>query len=282
VVTGKFFLWLDTNSTTTVGTAMTKLTPHPQFFITSGTTRASNGTNTTLTYQVLAQRQLSFTSTIETSNGPIKTSWQQTLQYSNIGTFENAGNNQTNTQMTSGIEISSSGYSRKFSYPLYVMSTVESDPVSKGMGIGGIVDRSKNLQVLGSSVFPSGLEFYPNEGPYDGYSLMTRQNGSAGYSMNPTLRQSVSWGATEQDYVLAGVMAKKLEYPQVPFMVGSTPLYSRVVLAVNGSVARDSLQSVAEGKEKGRGEEDVDRGFAMMKAGNFVGGKYIQDGIGWS
>lgn len=283
VVTGKLFLWLDSNGSTTVGTAMTKLTPSPQFFITSGTTKAPNGTNITLTYQVLAQRQLSFSSTIETSSGSIKTSWQQTLQFSNIGRFENLGNNQTNNQMTSGIEVSSNGYSRKFSYPLYGRSSVNVDPVSKNMGIGGIIDRSKNIQVLGSSIFPTGLQTYPNEVPYDGYSIMTRQNGSAGYQMNPTLRQSVSWGSTEQDYVFAGVTAARQNYLQVPIMVGSTPLYSRLVLAVNGSVTKDSLQSVPEneGKSGEKEEEGVDRGFAMMKPSNIFGGNYIPDRTGW-
>jgi len=256
---------------------MTKLTPNPQFFLTSGTSKTRNGTNTTLTYQVLAQRQLSFTSTIETSDGPITTSWQQTLQYSNIGKAENGGNNQTNNQMTSGVEVSSNGYSRKFSYPLYCYSTVDSDPVSKSMAISGIIDRSKNIQVIGSSVFPTGLESYPNEGPYDGFSVTTRQNGTAGYKMNPALRQSISWGATEQDYMFSGINAARNSYPQVPFMVGKTPLFERRVLAVNGSVARDSLQSVPQ---------DVNRndvlGVAMMRPANVVGARYIRDDSnGW-
>lgn len=145
------------------------------------------------------------------------------------------------------------------------------------MGIGGMIDRSKILQVLGPTIFPSGLESFSEQGLFDGYSLVTRQNGSSGYSQNPVLRTGTSYGATEQNYVFAGVMADTGDEMQTPLMVGSsTPLYSRVVLAVNGSVARDSMQNVDEGVVEG----DVDRDFAMMQMGNFIGGKFIQDGFG--
>ncbi|QDS76576.1 hypothetical protein FKW77_007034 [Venturia effusa] len=275
VVTGKLFLWLDVSNATRSGTSMTKMAPPPQFFITSMTTKASNGTNTTLTYQVLAQRQLSYSSTIQTSTGPVTASWQQTLQYSNIGSFTNNGNNQTNTQMTSGLDISSTGYSRKFSYPLYVMSNIENDPATNTMAISGVLDRSKNIQVQGVSVFPSGLESFPDTDVSDGYSLMTRQNGSSGLSQNPVLRTGTNYGITEQEYTFSGVkMGAAGAIAQVPFGTGTQPLFQRSVLAVNGSVARDSLQKVGEGPV-GTKEGFVDQEFALMNGTGFVGGKFV-------
>ncbi|TID15661.1 hypothetical protein E6O75_ATG07989 [Venturia nashicola] len=288
VVTGKLFLWLNPSNSTTTGTPLTKLTPVPQFFITSSTTKSpNNGTNSTLTYQVLAQRQLSFTSTLETSTGPVTASWQQTLQYSNIALFTNNGNNQTNTQMTSGLDHSSSGYSRRFSYPLYVMSSVTggNGAVDAAMGLTGVLDRAKNVQVFGQSVFPDGLEDFMDEGRFDGWSLATRQNGSSGYTPSTLLKKGTSYGATEQEYVFAGVKVGDEGVAnragdgtvQVPFAMGTEPLFSRSVLAVNGSVARDSLQNVDQ-RVIGNGimkEEYFDSGFATMHDLEFVGGKFI-------
>lgn len=186
--------------------------------------------------------------------------------------------------MTSGLDVSSSGYSRKFAYPLYVQSTAENDPGAGTMGITGIIDRSKNVLVLGSPVFPSGLESFHNAGAFDGFSLVTRQNGSSGYSQNEVLRTGTSYGATEQVYVFAGVkggvgVGVEGGMVQVPFGIGTEPLFSRRVLAVNGSVARDSLQKAGGGvigKGKGSGEKvDVQGVFAVMDDGDLVGGKII-------
>lgn len=282
------------------GTTLTKLTPAPQFFMTSSNTQTSNnGTNTTLRYQVLAQRQLSFTSTLQTSAGTIHASWQQTLQYSNTGFFTNNGNNQTNTQLTSGLDISSSGYSRKFSYPLYVASSIEggNGAVDGSTGLTGAIDRGKNVLVLGASAFPDGLENFEGKGAFDGWSLVTRQNGSSGYSRDLVMKTGTSYGATEQEYVFAGIKVgdgganghgigsggitdregDAGGMAQIPFASETEPLFQRRVLAINGSVASDSLQDVGEGVFGNvmAQEEHSYNGFATMDDGEFAGGKFI-------
>lgn len=180
--------------------------------------------------------------------------------------------------MTTGLDISSSGYSRKFSYPLYVISTVDNDPAAGTMGITGIIDRSKNIQVLGFSAFPSGLESFPDKGVFGGYNLMTRQNGSSGFTENSNLKSGTSYGSTEQQYVFAGVdKGNGGGMAQVPFGAGTEPLFQRRVLSVNGSVARDSLQDVGQGVigKVVTQEGDVKREFASLDGGDFVGGKFI-------
>jgi hypothetical protein len=282
VVTGKMFLWLDAANSTTSGSVMTKLMPKPNFFLTSMRSQSNNGTNMTLNYQVLAQRQISINSIITTSAGPQPASWTQTLSYSNMGHFLGNGNNQTNNQMTSGVDISSSGYSRKFGYPLWVFSSIDTDPVSKNMTIGGKLDRGKNVQVIGSSAFPTGLESYTSEGQYNGAITTTRQNGTATYVSIPARNRSISWGGTEQDFVFSGLLAGKAAPPQIPMVDGSTPLFTRHVLAVNGTVVQDNNKVVGrvfgddDQSPLNLPEQDAaPQEFALMSPDDAMGGKPV-------
>jgi hypothetical protein len=286
VVTGKMFLWLDAPGLITTGTTMAKPVSEPTFFITSMTGKLSNGTNSTLNYQVLVQRQLTISSTVTTSEGPNPVSWTQTLSYSNIGIFDNNGNNQTNNQMTTGIDISSTGYSRKFGYPLWVFSSTTVDAASKNMTIDGRMDRGKMEQVIGSSAFPSGLESYASQGPFDGMISNIRQNGTAFYMAIPAQNRSVSWGGTEETLVFSGLRAGRATYPQVPMVSGSEPLYSRHVLAVNGTVRQDGTTVVRNlgqdvvpmDNEQQDGPED----FAMIDTEDVVGGRAIPGSSKWT
>jgi hypothetical protein len=279
VVSGKMFLWLDAPGLVTTGTTMAKATSEATFFVTSKTDKLPNGTNSTLNYQVLVQRQMTMSSTLTTSEGPKAVSWTQTLSYSNIGIFNNKGNNQTNDQMTSGVDISSNGYSRKFAYPLWAFSSTEIDMASKNMTIDGRLDRSKNVQLIGNSVFPSGLESYSSQGPFDGMIANIRQNGTAFYMAVPAQNKSVSWGGTEEVLVFSGLKAGRATYPQVPMVSGSEPLYSRHVLAVNGSIKRDGVtvvrnfdgDAVPLDTEHDDGPDD----FAILKVEDVVGGRPI-------
>jgi len=236
VVSGKLFLWLDENGTTTTGSAISKIAPDPTFFLTSTVNPANNGTNLTLSYQVLAKRQLSFASIITTSNGSQQASWTQTLSFSNAGNLSNDGNTQANNQITTGVEVSSSGYSRKFTYPLFVWSTYSMS--GNNITISANMDRGKSAQVIGPSAFPNGAESLTSNDTFNGASFNTRQNGSAQYISNRDTSQS--WGATEQYLTLSGVQTGPASYPNFPTSQGMQLLYSRHVLAVNASVVQDS------------------------------------------
>jgi hypothetical protein len=286
VVTGKMFLWLDAPGLVTTGTAMSTLGSSPTFFVTSKTDKFADGKNRTLNYQVLVQRQLTISSTVTTSQGPKPVSWTQTLSYSNIGIFDNKGNNQTNDQTTFGVDVSSAGYSRKFNYPLWAFSSTTVDMASKNMTIDGRLDRGKTVQVIGASAFPSGLESYASQGPFDGMIENIRQNGTAFYMAIPAQNRSVSWGGTEETLVLSGLRAGRATYPQIPMVSGSEPLFSRHVLAVNGSVKQDStaVTRTAEQDEEPSDNEQQDgpKDFAMVSANDVVGGRPIPGYSKWT
>lgn len=262
VVSGKLFLWLDSEGSVTTGSAIAKNTPDPTFFLTSNVGAAPNGTNLTLDYEVLVQRQLSFSSTITTSNGSQQAAWSQTLSFSNTGNLTNDGNTQANTQMTSGVDVASSGYARKFAYPLYVWSTISITNNGNDMTIGGIMDRGKSAQNVGPSAFPNGVDSFAPNDVYNGDSFNTRQNGSAQYISLASSNTSQSWGSTEQDLTLSGIQAGPPSYPNFPTVERTQQLYSRQVLAVNATVVQDSNPSptgptYAVGQAPFSGNEDV-------------------------
>lgn len=246
VVTGKIFLWLDEEGSVTTGSGLISNAPAPIIQMSSLVGTASNGTNTTLDYQIQVHRQLSFTSTIETSQGIRLVSWHQSLSFSNVGNFTDGGNVQVNDQKTNGLDISL-GYSSLYSYPLWCYSAYASDSASGNYTIVASIDRGRDVQILGQPVFPSGLQslgstIQADEGllSFSGTSLTTRQNGSATYLAVPSQSASYSWGSTEQDMVFAGIEGSlPPQVTNVPTIQGATELYHRHVLATNGTVLED-------------------------------------------
>jgi hypothetical protein len=278
VVTGKIFLWLDTADSSTSGPTPTISNVDPQFFVTS---TVGNSGNTTLNYQVLAQRQFAVSNTITTSIGKQQVSWSQTLSYSNVADFVAGGMNQTNNLMISGMEKSSSGYSRKFAFPLYVFQSAVVDRDAGTMALVGRLDRSKNVQVIGNPVFPSPLDAFADQGPFDGWTITNRQNGSAFYFLHGS--QSGSNGVTEQDFVLKGIINSDSKASQAPMGGNGNQLFTRHVLAANNSVIYDSGTAGTAGTGPTRGPttapDDLNlemSEFAIIPLNNVVGGKVIQ------
>ena len=281
VVTGKLFLWLDSPDSSTSGTPPTMAIPNPSFFVTSQTSKAANGSNATLNYQVLAQRQVSISNTIITSGGSQAVSWSQTLSYSNIANFVANGNNQTNNIVTSGSDVSSNGYSRKFAYPLNVFSAVSVNPSTKAMTIWGRIDRSKNTQLLGSSVFPSPLDTFANLGPFDGMMITNRQNATAFFLSDPSQNASTGSGSTEQDYILKGTRNTPVGSSQVPIGAGSIQLYARHVLAANNSVRSDSQTGNSRTIQYPTEVQELANDFAIIQPADVTGGKVIPGLRSW-
>lgn len=258
-VSGKVFIWLDELEHVTTGQGPTRVTPDPQLQVSSEIYKAANGTNNTLIYNVQAQRSLFFSSTINLSNGSSRATWSQSLTYSNTGNFTDNANVETNTQSTTGYDVSSSGYARKFSYPLYAYSTAAQ--VADNLTLFAIVSRGKDMQTLGQPVFPTGLESFAGAafvhgmyGSFEGASLSTTQNGTATYMANETASTSYSFGTTEQDMTFAGVRATsgRTQYG-FPTITQSEELFHRHALAVNGSVVEDeeTLIETSVGHEHG-------------------------------
>lgn len=247
LVDGKVFIWLDEEGHVTTGQGPVAVTPEPNFQVTSQVYQNANGTNETLIYSVTAQRTLSFTSTLFLSTGPEVAAWTQQLSFSNDGNETDQALVEINTQLTSGFDVSSSGYARRYSYPLYAYSTEAFN--SDGFTLSANVQRTKDVQTVGQPVFPTGLEAFSNSADaqvdfasFQGVAFHTTQNGTAFYSANQTAQTSASSGSTNQDMTLKGLQVAlgSSGLGGFPSVTGSTELFERSVAAVNGTVVRDS------------------------------------------
>lgn len=245
LVTGKVFVWLDEDGHVTTGDGPRAASAAPVFQTSSTLSKGTNGTNSTLLYEVHASRELSFRSTLKLASGSQTSTWAQSLSFSNFGNFTNGGNVETNRQQTTGLDRSSSGYVRRYSYPLYAYSSLSTGAGS--LSIQATVNRGKSVQTLGEAVFPTGLESFSVAGgaqarftQFQGSSLVTEQDGTATYLANTTAGTSSSFGQTRQDMTFSGVrIGTQPQSSNFPAIVGGDELFRRHVLAVNGSVVED-------------------------------------------
>ena len=263
IVSGKIFLWLDASGHITTGQGPHLISPPPDLQVTSSILTSRNNTNSTLLYNVAAQRTLSLLSTLTLSTGSQTVSWHQNRTFSNTGNLSASGNIAINTQATTGQDVSSSGYSRDLVYDLYAYSDYQT--LGSNVSIAATVNRAKLVQTEGQAVFPSGLEAFVNVAPaFQGSVLTTTQNGSATYLANTTSSASFSFGTTEQDLTLAGIGGGDGYSPQG---ASKTELFYRHALAVNGTVTVDTKR-VLGGTMKyanghGHGYGDDGHGFCL-------------------
>ncbi|KAK5127571.1 hypothetical protein LTR85_006911 [Meristemomyces frigidus] len=271
LVDGKIFVWLDDSGHITTGEGPYRVTPAPTFQVSSAVGTTSNGTNDTLLYEVNAQRTLSFSSTINLSTGNQTASWQQTLSFTNAGNFTDGGNVEINDQKTRGYEVSSSGYARQLTYPLYAYSVYET--LGDNISYIATVRQGKEVQTLGQSVFPTGLEsfaaaedihqLYPG---FQGALLSTSLNGSATYLANETSETSFSFGTTMQDMVFSGISVDVDKDPQAfPPITGTYELFHRLVAATNATVTEDEETVVDQAVGHVHGGSGNGRDYALSK-----------------
>jgi Peptide N-acetyl-beta-D-glucosaminyl asparaginase amidase A len=248
VVTGKLFLWLDAPSLITKGDLPKVVLPEPQFVIEQTVAKGSNGRNDSLTYKVLATRELTVEGSITTSEGTKPAGWKQTLKFSNIGNLTAGGFNQSNIQHTSGTEIAGYGYSRIFNYPLNCASQTKFDKNTKEMFLSGQFNRGKLVEEFGDPVFPTGLDDFDSKGePLAlGYKLNTTQVGEATYHSIPAKNSSEGMGITEQVLTFDRDFGTMAKFPALAVSERSEALYSRHILAKNGRIDRDEEIQLAE------------------------------------
>ncbi|USW58797.1 Putative peptide-N4-(N-acetyl-beta-glucosaminyl)asparagine amidase A [Septoria linicola] len=271
-LTGKIFLWLDTPGHVTTSSRVQSFLPAPKYEIVSRVLTGSNGSNQSLTYDVVAHRRLQISSQVNLANGTSAVSWSQHLSYTNLGNYTTEGD-QTNKIQTSGQDISSSGYQRSFEYPLYSYST---QSMSTGnLTLTANVSRGKSLQVLGPAVFPTGLESFisirnesPGGGEHLGALLHTSQNGTAYYTANQTAHTSYSYGTTEQEMSFSGIRSSApREASDTPKITQIKELFHRYVKAVNDSVIQDE-ESLLDTSIGHRHSEPTDDGRGMALSGS--------------
>lgn len=235
LITGKIFLWLGVEGEVTTGTSPASRQSDPDISVSSNIEKSLNGTNDTLLYDVQVRRHFSSYSTIQTSSGTERVSWTQSLAYWNAGNVTDNGNIQTNSLRTQGFDLSSSGYMKRYDYPLCANQVFSS--MRDNITIVASVERSKSLITIGEAVFPTGLEaFVARKGLHEtlpsfaGAWLRTTQNGSATYLANNTESTSFSFGHTEQEMSFGGI--RRLSFRE-------EELFHRYVEAVNSTVVRD-------------------------------------------
>lgn len=275
VVSGKIFIFSDEPESITTGTRPEMTAPSPQIQISSSITTNAAGDNETLTYNTTVSRYLSISSNFRTSQGSRLASWNQSLTYTNHNAFSNRGLTQSTTQNTSGIETSSSaGYT--YFYPLSVDSSFATFP-SGAFSINASISRGLDYSVLGSSIFPSGVQSFNVTSPatmplpgrpqpqimtlptslpkFNGTLLSTTQTGSAAYLSAGNA--SYSYGTTEQNFNFKGAELR-LDGP-------TFELYSRHVKAVNSTVTEDEQSLIGRPFEIPTGQPGLIKGTPGFK-----------------
>ncbi|ESZ95746.1 putative Peptide-N4-(N-acetyl-beta-glucosaminyl)asparagine amidase A [Sclerotinia borealis F-4128] len=250
LVTGKIFIWLDSNDSVTTGTAPTISLPAPIITTSQLLTQNATGANETLTYTTNVQRSLSISSTVITENGTTTSTWTQQLSALNYGQYTAFGAIQINNATTHGVDTSTSGsatkYKSEYTYPVWVNTTyLVLSPTN--FTLDATITRGLDLLISGTSVFPSGLQpftYLPSSAPlifgFSGTHLSTTQDGSAHYL--GTSAGSTGFGSTSQVFQFSGL--------DINSDALDTELYYRNVEAANSSIVYDVERLV--GTEIGR------------------------------
>lgn len=235
-VTGKIFVWLDKDpKSITTGRTPTVLLPAPVINLSRSLTQNSSGANETLTYTTDVKRTLSISTLLTTQSGTRLVSWTQNLAVTNYGKYTDFGAVQQNNHTTTGLDQSTGGtyYKSSYSYPLYANTTYLVQP-SGNFTIDATVLRGLDLDISGTSVFPSGLQTFSQiprssvlTSGFSGTSISTTQNGTAHYFASPSAGISRGYGSTGQEFRFGGVGGSAAE------------LYYRSVEAVNQTITRD-------------------------------------------
>ncbi|RDW82748.1 hypothetical protein BP6252_03860 [Coleophoma cylindrospora] len=255
IVTGTIFLFLDAEGSVTTGTKPVITAPEPVFGFSSSVSEVS-GVNDSLIYEVSASRQISVSAIIRSAKSTHNASWSQTLSYYNYDAITAEGFDQYTLQTTNGKDVSTSGYSNIYSYPMNVNSSYSQ--TSTALGINGSIVHGLDFEVYGPSVFPSGIQVFNNTAPsffnlggdqtpqsiqvssslpkFSGAVLSTTQSSVAQYYSSTN--NSYSFGTTSQDFTFGGV---EVGEPGTTY-----ELYSRHVKAVNNTIAYDGQTLVGE------------------------------------
>lgn len=250
-LTGKVFIWLDTNGSVTTGAAPTVDGATPTIAVSQTLTKNGTGFNDTLTYTTSVKRQLRVSGSITTSKGSQAVSWTQDLSHTDNGTVTNGGNSQVNNITTQGTDTSTGvtdgGFSSQYSFPL--LSNVSNTLLPNGTTrSGATIARNKTLQRTGAGgVAASGLQLFAALPATSGLAgrmtetswqatqsgnavLLLSTNDSTGYgSMSGRLRFGGGTGSA------AGVLGNELD----------TELYVREVSVDSSGAVKSDVERLA-------------------------------------
>ncbi|KAG9198615.1 hypothetical protein G6514_009791 [Epicoccum nigrum] len=186
LVSGKLFLFYGSDSYD--GTHEAPFISSSPVLHTSSSFTARNGTNETLSYEVIAKR----VHTVTSSFG----SWTQSLDYTNAGYLGEQGLYQKNDQKTAGISTAVLKSASDFSSTLSYAYPITVDQSYTFSGSNTTIDASLNRGMeISSSGRPDVSTFTLVSGPM---ALSTKQIGKASYSNKPN--NSYSFGDMDQTF----------------------------------------------------------------------------------
>ncbi|KAH8880007.1 hypothetical protein GQ53DRAFT_788943 [Thozetella sp. PMI_491] len=240
-VTGKIFVWLDDEGSVTTGDKpMIQMAP-PVITMSRSGTKAANGTNRTLDFDLEVSRTVLISALVRTQKKSETVSWSQKLSYSNKVYISDNGFSQVNNFVITGSDqvLGSTPYRSDYKYPLFA-NTTSAVSAQGNISLWAHVTQGKEFQVSGATVFPTGLEAFSGgvsaaKGKRFGAALLTTsKDGTASYFQSGDKKSSSSFGNASQVFHFGGVSNAG--------SLGDTPdveLYSRSVTAVNGSLTYD-------------------------------------------
>jgi hypothetical protein len=250
LVSGKIFIWLDEEGHVTSGTIPvvngTALSAQV-----SSTGTSVSGNSAKLYYQVDVNRNLEVSSIVQTSTGAQPAFWRQDLQFSNLGNYTEAGKIETTQQQITGMDGSSSGYDRKFSYPLYASTGYSSN--SRGIIISATINREKNLQTAGHSIFGNCIDTatnYLHDRNIRNVELKTYQNASGTMFRDGRRRTITTSVELEQNLSIAGLPPTNHSSIVFPSAIGFVPALDLHIRAVDGSIVPDNRMFTALSEPK--------------------------------
>jgi hypothetical protein len=271
-LTGKIFIWLDDEGKITTGTTPSISSSPPNITVSQSITKNGTGSNDTLTYSTSIQRRIQISSSITTQSGTLVVSWTQVLNHTDLGAFLNFGNIQSNIITTTGMDTSirgaATGYTNTYSYPFFANSTGTQFP-NGSTSFVATLSRSKSISVLGTSIYPSGLQPFaalPQSAQLvltlAGTTYVNTQVGNATLFLTPgSGNGSFSVGETDQTVRFGGRSAQG-ELGMEP----DIELYFRRVGAANGSVMMDVERLVGKGVVRSAGDGALGGGNASVSA----------------
>ncbi|KAI2466659.1 hypothetical protein F4781DRAFT_405008 [Annulohypoxylon bovei var. microspora] len=249
-VTGKVFLWLDEEGSVTTGVSAAVEYDEPTISLSHHVTQNATGINETLAFNAVVERTLTVRSTINSKSYTGESTWTQILSYSNQAVVSNFGFTETNNFTINGVDSSTGSatpYKIVYMYPLFCNQTVATSPEGN-LTISARLIQGLELQVEGSSVFPTGLEAFENvsatrKSPYAVTHLKTYRDGTAFFTQTGDRRSSSGYGTTNQIFRFGG-SGRSAALDAEDHV---DELYFRNVTAANGTVVFDSER--IEGRE---------------------------------
>ena len=210
-------------------------------------TTTGPGNTARLSYQVNVQRELEVTSTGETSTGPQTRSCRQSLSFSNIGNYTEAGKIEVTRQQTTGLDISSTGFARQINYPFFAYTGYAS--TSRGLTISGTIDRGKNISTIGEAIFGGSevdlLAYHQHNRSFQGAAIVSHQNSSGKYTNDARARTSTTSATTEQQVSLSSLKSYDSNNSHGFPSTSVYPVFDRHVKAINGSVFVEGMGLLA-------------------------------------